>query len=140
MQLVIDANILVAAFLKAATTRNLLLNERLELCSPEHLLIEARKVLKSRLLKKEGDFPESNFDFLFDFLTTSIKVIPMEEYEGYLQKALEIAPHEEDAPYLALAVHLNIPIWSNDIGMKEQSLVRVLSTMDLIEELKKTTT
>jgi len=135
MQLVIDANILIAAFLKAATTRSLLLNERLELCSPEHLLIETRKVLKGRFSKKWDNFSEADFDLLFSFLTAQIEVIPKEEYVSFLTKALEIAPHEEDAPYLALALHLGIPIWSNDAGTKNQSFVNVFSTTDLLKEL-----
>ena len=38
MKLVVDANILIAALLKDATTRELLLKEELELFAPEHLL------------------------------------------------------------------------------------------------------
>lgn len=30
-------------------------------------------------------------------------------------EALSLAPHEEDAPYLAVAILLNIPIWSSDL-------------------------
>lgn len=134
MRLVIDANIMVAAFLKAATTRNLLLDERLELFSPEHLLVEGRKVLKERLSGKK-ELTESAFDQLFFLLTNDIQVLAKEEYASYFAKALEIAPHEEDAPYLACALHLDIPLWSNDVGMKEQTLVKVFSTTDLLREL-----
>lgn len=41
MELVVDANVLVAGFLRSATTRELLLDERLGLWVPEHGLTEA---------------------------------------------------------------------------------------------------
>lgn len=134
MQLVIDANILVAAFLKAAATRNLLLDERLELFSPEHLLVEGRKVLKERLARKKG-LTESAFDQLFSLLTNNIHVLAKEEYASHFANSLEVAPHEEDAPYLACALHLGIPLWSNDSGMKTQTLVKVISTEELLKKL-----
>lgn len=134
MRLVIDANILVAAFLKAATTRNLLFDEQLKLFSPEHLLIEGRKVLKERLARKKG-LTESAFDQLFSLLTNDIQVLAKEEYVSHFAKSLEVTPHEEDAPYLACALHLGIPLWSNDAGMKTQTLVKVISTEELLKEL-----
>jgi len=40
VQLIVDANILVAAFLKAATTRELLFDEEIELFAPEYFAME----------------------------------------------------------------------------------------------------
>lgn len=137
MRLIIDANILVAAFLKAATTRNLLLDDRLELFSPEHLLLEGRKVLKERFARKPGPITEPTFDELFTILTDNVHILSKEEYALFWRQALEIAPHKEDAPYLACALHRSIPLWSNDTGMKEQTLVKVFSTTDLLRELEK---
>jgi len=45
MELVVDANVLVAAFLRSASTRELLLDERLLLSSPEWSLIEIDRVV-----------------------------------------------------------------------------------------------
>ena len=45
MQLVVDANILLAAFLKEAVTRELLLDSRLSLFAPEHLIQETSRHL-----------------------------------------------------------------------------------------------
>jgi len=46
---------------------------------------------------------------------------------------LKIAPHHEDAPYLALAIALNIPVWSNDQGMHAQSKGKVYTTKALLK-------
>ena len=40
MELVLDANILIAGFLRAATTRELLVDDRLTLWAPEYSLTE----------------------------------------------------------------------------------------------------
>ena len=137
LQLVVDANILVSAFLKAATTRRLLLDERLELHSPAYLLSETQKVLKSRLAKRWQLPPGFDFDQLFSTLTSGIQVVDQNDYDSFMRQALEIAPHDEDAPYLACSLHLNIPLWSNDAGMKEQKFVKVFTTEELLEEMKK---
>lgn len=135
MELIIDANVLVAAFLKAATTRSLLFNPRLRLFSPDHLLIETRDVLRGRLARRLGQITETEFDDLFAQLTDGITVLSQDEYKPSLGNALEIAPHEEDAPYLACALHRGIPLWSNDSGIRGQTVVKVFTTDDLLKEL-----
>ena len=52
-----------------------------------------------------------------------------------MKDALSLAPHSEDAPYLALALCLKIPIWSNDGGFQEQRKVKIYTTAELIERL-----
>jgi len=43
-------------------------------------------------------------------------IIPLEIYYDSLQEALDIAKHfdEKDAPFIALALKLNLPIWTED--------------------------
>ena len=54
MELVVDANVLVAGFLRSGTTRELLLDERLVLWSPEWSVIEAEQVLTALLRGHHG--------------------------------------------------------------------------------------
>lgn len=44
-------------------------------------------------------------------------------------------PDKDDVDFVALALKLNLPLWSNDSRLKEQSLVKVLSTRELVEIL-----
>ncbi|HLG30980.1 MAG TPA: PIN domain-containing protein [Candidatus Brocadiales bacterium] len=44
MQLVIDANILLAAFLKSALTRELLFDDNIELFAPEYFAVEVPQI------------------------------------------------------------------------------------------------
>ena len=47
MEFILDANILVAGFLRAATTREFLVDNRLTLWAPAYSLTEAERVLTS---------------------------------------------------------------------------------------------
>ena len=39
----------------------------------------------------------------------------------------------DDAPYLAFAIKMKSPIWSNDQHLKKQSIVPILTTREMIE-------
>ena len=68
-------------------------------------------------------------------LTQNIESHAQEDYQSRYSEALGLAPHPEDAPYLALALKLEIPVWSNDSGMKRQKSVKVFATHDLLKKL-----
>ena len=136
MELIVDANILVASFLKDAKTRELLIDVRLNLFAPEHLISEtSRKLKRDSPLRKRIRLSDEVLEELVRILTQRIQLTPLQSYKPYLRQALSLAPHEEDATYLALALLLNIPIWSNDRGLKGQKVVKVYSTSELISVL-----
>ena len=64
-----------------------------------------------------------------------IETIPKKAYISHMAEALKIAPHKEDAPYLALALAYNVPIWSNDKGIHSQSKIKVFSTREVLKLL-----
>ncbi len=136
MKLVVDANVLLAAFVKDATTRHLLLDTRLHLYAPEHLLSEMfRHLHHSSGLRKRIRISALEIQELFYLLTQSIETLTKESYNPWMPRALKLAPHQEDAPYLAVALALDVAIWSNDKGLKDQSEVKVYSTHELLKEL-----
>ena len=136
MELVVDANVIIAGFLKSATTRSLLLDDRLILSAPEHTLTESEKVLRSaRLRKKLKGLSQAEVTSLLDQLTARIRMVPAISYRHHLKEAHQLAPHPEDAPYLALALHLGVPLWSNDADLARQPDVVVHPTMKLLELL-----
>ena len=133
MELVLDANVLVAGFLRSATTRELLLDEWLILWAPEYGLNETERVLTSpRLRRKLGGRSQAEVRSLLTQLTARVRFLPASAYRHHLPKAQPLAPHPEDAPYLALALHLNLPLWSNDSALKNQKAVPVYSTEELL--------
>lgn len=133
MQLVVDANILLAAFLKKAITREFLLDSRLNLSAPEHLLLETLRHLQTNTsIRKRVGLSAEEIAVLFLLLTQRIQVFPEISYQPFIKKALALAAHPEDAPYFALALMLKTGVWSNDKGMKDQTAVTVYSTQELL--------
>jgi predicted nucleic acid-binding protein len=49
-----------------------------------------------------------------------------------LKAGQQISPDIDDAIYFALALKFEMPIWSNDARLENQSAVRVYSTSDLL--------
>lgn len=112
MRLIIDANILLAAFLKSAFIRELLFDDEIELFAPGYFAIEVSKTLrKSKFLK--------------------IKTVLGKED---IEEAKQHIP-QDDAPYLVLSLAIKIPIWSNDSAFKRQNLARVYTTQEIIKLL-----
>jgi len=137
MELVVDANILVAGFLKSSITRELLMDERLTLWAPEYSLTEAEKVLVSeRFRRRLGGLSQSRIRSLLALLTKDIRILPGSDYRPRFKEACRLAPHPEDAPYLALALHLTLPLWSNDLALKTQQKVPVYTTEELLAILQ----
>ena len=130
MQLVVDANILFAALIKDGATIEILVNSSGRLFAPEFVLEEFREHEKE-ILKKTKRTPEE-FESIFESLNEMINVIPKEEYQEMLAAAEKIAPDPDDVPYLALALKLGIPIWSNDKELKGQKRVKVYNTKELM--------
>jgi len=136
MQLIVDANILIAAFLKSALTRELLFDEKVELFAPEYFVIEVSQTIKkNKILRKYIKLTREETEELLNFLLEPIKIIPEEEYSSFIDTATREVPLD-DAPYLALSLAIKIPIWSNDSAFKKKSLVKVYTTHELINLLK----
>ena len=72
-----------------------------------------------------------------EIIQKKIKLIPYEEFKSFIAKAEKISPDPKDTEYLALALKLNCILWSNDKKLKTQDKVKVYSTEDLMNELKK---
>ena len=133
-----DANVLLAALLKEAVTRELLLDSRFRLYAPEHLISETLRVLKTNSsIRRRIQLTAAELEELFYFLTQEIETIPKKEFKSQMGEALKIAPHRQDAPYIALALALHISIWSNDKGIHLQSKVKVYTTKELLAVLGK---
>ncbi len=134
--IVVDANVFVSALLKDSTTRKILLSANApSFFTPDFVETEIMKYAGefSKRLGKSEKQVMSSLKELFEASKT--RVVSEKEYFGLLDKALEITPDIKDAPYLALALKLRCPLWSQDADLKEQSLVKVFSTGELIKEL-----
>ncbi|MBS3132383.1 hypothetical protein J4212_08175 [Candidatus Woesearchaeota archaeon] len=74
---------------------------------------------------------------IMHMLKDIITVVPKEDYSNLISEAGNFSPDEKDVMYLALALKLKCAVWSNDKRLKQQDRVKVYSTEDLRNELKK---
>ena len=132
MNIIIDANIIIAALIKQGKTAEILVNPILKLNAPEIILKEIDNHFEEIIIKSN----KTNEDFLktLFYIKEIIKIIPNSEIYEFIGQAKEISPDQDDIMYFALALKLKCPIWSNDKRLKEQDKVKVYSTEDLIKE------
>ena len=137
MELVVDTNVLVAGFLRSALTRELLLDERLALWAPEYLLTEAERVLLTpRLRRRLGSLSPQDIRVLLTQLTARMRILPTSTFRLKLPEAKALVADPEDAPFVALALHLRLPLWSNDAPLRAQRVVCVYTTDDVLSLLQ----
>ncbi len=135
MKLVIDSNIFLAALLKDSLTRELIFDDRLNLFAPTFSLIEIKKLIHQPRIKKRLHLEEKEIEELINLLTTRIKFIPEKLFLPFTKQAMKLVTHVEDSPFMALALALQIPLWSHDAGLKEQKQIKIYSTKELEEKL-----
>jgi len=129
MKFVVDTNVLLTFFWEKSFTKKILIDRRFEFVSPEYALEEIN-LHKSEILKKTR-LSLDKFKELRENLAICVEFIPLEEYKEFLKKVKDI-PDKEDADFIALALKLNLPIWSNDTHLREQSLSPTFTTGDMV--------
>ena len=65
-----------------------------------------------------------------------IQIVPNKQYKPSKEKATLASPDPNDVAYIALAHHLNCALWSDDKALKQQSLVSVVSTKELLSHTR----
>lgn len=135
MELVIDANVIFSALISTeGKTCDLLFSDEIVLFAPEFLQEEFEKH-KQEILLKSG-LPEVDFDLALSLIFSRIRIIPSSEFKSFIRQAKEVCPDPNDTEYLALALKLSCPIWSNDKELKSQDVVKVYFTRELLELFK----
>ena len=132
LELAVDTNVLFSFFWKGSVTRQLI--EALELHSPEYALEEIN-AHSAEIMEKAG-ITKKEFSAMRKELAIAVEFVPFEAYSGAMPEAQKASPDSEDADFLALALRLGLPLWSNDRRLRSQSAVVVLSTFDVLERTK----
>ncbi|MFH1072559.1 MAG: PIN domain-containing protein [Nanoarchaeota archaeon] len=133
MKVVVDANIFLSALISpGGKTCELIFSNELSLAAPEYLFEEftrhqAEILKKSRLSKAE-------FAVALSLISSQIQFIPYAEFKDKIHQAEQITPDPNDTEYLALALRLKCPIWSNDKALKKQDAVKIFSTQEILRE------
>jgi predicted nucleic acid-binding protein len=131
MKIIIDNNILFSLMNPCSISSYLLASSQLEIFAPEFINLELDKY-KEECLAKSG-LSEQEFEIRLSEIKDLIEFIELSKYEDFLLRSINNIEDPKDAPYLALALSLNIPIWSNDPHLIKQTLIEVLTTGKLVE-------
>lgn len=135
MELIIDATEIFIALTGYGITKEIIFSDMVKLYAPEYLFDELNEH-KSRI-KEISKLSENEFEELVSLLKTRIKIIPKKEFDIFLSKADELIADQDDTEYLALSLSKNnMPIWSEDHHFKEQLIVKIFTTKELVDYLK----
>jgi predicted nucleic acid-binding protein len=129
MNLVLDANVLISSLIKEGKSAELLPNFSFNLFVPEFIFEEFEKHRDEVLEKTHRGLEE--FWKVYAQIKKLVDVVPMKEFDDYLEEAERICPDPDDVMYFALALKLKCAIWSNDLKLKEQSRIEIYTTEEL---------
>src|SRR3989338_980082 len=134
MGLVLDNNVLFSIMNPKSAAAYLFSLLRADFFAPDFIKSEFDKYNKDCLSKSR--LSEHEFEMRLQEAEKFIKFIKSFEYDSQLDKAIESLPNDpKDSSYVALALSIKAAIWSNDPHLKQQSLVEVYSTKELIDKL-----
>ncbi|MEK6860226.1 MAG: PIN domain-containing protein [Nanoarchaeota archaeon] len=130
MKIVVDANILFSLSKESSSASSISQRFNLKLFAPKFALLELTKY-KEELIKKS----KRDFESIISDLKQRVSFIDESEYSKFLSEPRIKVSDPKDITYLALALKINSPIWSNDPHLKQQSSITVFTTEELIEIL-----
>ena len=137
IRVVIDTNILISALIKDdSVTARIIKSGIFEIYYPEDGMFELEKYRDYIIKKRKKALQKKSFDYALSFLLESVNAVPSLLYEDKIREAYEIMRDidEKDTPFLALALKLQCPIWSNDGDFEEQNLVEVYKTSYILRK------
>jgi predicted nucleic acid-binding protein len=132
MKFVIDTNIFLSALIKDGLTREIIINSPFRLFIPEQEIIEIKRYEELILCKSKIN--KEDLRDLIRKLLKYITIIRNEDITKYKCKAEEIMGKidYDDVPFVATALFLNCPIWSEDKHFRKQNEIKILKTKDII--------
>ena len=143
MKIVVDTNIIFSGLLSpSGTISDLLLNSSntFDFYSPTYLLDELENH-KKKLIKISG-LSDKELNYLQRNLFKKIDLIDLESIrESTWEKAIELTKEvdEFDAPFLALALELESPLWTGDKklikGLSKKGIDWIFTT-EIITEIR----
>ncbi len=130
MKIVIDTNVIISAIIRDGFSRRIIFDKDIELLTVSFTISEINKH-KEEICKK-ADISEKEFRDLLFIIFKYISIVPIDIYSAYLREAEKLISDIDDAPFLACALYLDCPVWSDDRHFKMQNKIKILTTQDMI--------
>lgn len=135
MEIVVDTNILISALLRDGLTRKIILLSPFDMYT---LAFAQEEILKHKAeLLHKSNLTDEQFAYLIQLIFARMSLVPLQDIEPFQDRAMCIMKDIDivDSPFLALAMLLDAPIWSNDNHFKRQDAARVLTTKEILRLL-----
>jgi len=133
---VVDANVVAAAFLRDSTVRRIMTLSLVDLLAPDFLHEEVTNHLPD--LRRRAGLSEEAASELLALLEGYVTLIPAEAlmvpWDRASRAMTTIDP--KDVAYLAAALAVDAPLWSDDPHLKKQEVVRCWTTGELVLSLR----
>jgi len=134
MKIIVDTNRIIAALIKDSTSRKILFNENFEFVSPDYVFTEIAKHEEEIIKKARITYQE--FEILLSIILERIEIVPKEEYESYIEKALKLIKDIDDVSFIAAGLALKADgIWSDDPHFLEQDEIKIFTTKEMVDKL-----
>ena len=130
MNIVLENNILFSIMNPKSLSSYLFFSINANFLAPEFIKQELEEheeecINKSGLSKQEFEIRKAEIE-------SSIKFFRSFEYEESLKRSAKLISDLDDIDFLALAISKKSIIWSNDIHLKEQNLIKTLTTSEVL--------
>lgn len=135
MNVVVDANVIIAALLGSCATIEIITARNHNLCVPFFTIQEIHK--HKRAICEKAHLTEKEFSENFEALLIVMNVIPQAKYSNYMSEAIALIGHRDakDVDYIACALAVNATfIWTNDKDFLTQIAIPIKTTEQLIKE------
>ncbi|MDZ7688653.1 MAG: PIN domain-containing protein [Halobacteriales archaeon] len=135
MKLVCDTNVVFSALIAGGKTRELILSDQTNLYAPEFFFTELDN--HRHEIEDKSQLSEEQLSLLLNVLFKDTEVVPREEFEHELEQASQLIgdTDSDDVSFLALALHLDADIWTDDTDFEKQDEVTVWKTHELVNHL-----
>ena len=138
IRLVADTNIMISALLRDDSFHaKLIKSGHFDIYYPDYGLKEIDGYRTYIISKRKKKAQWLAFDYALRFILESVNMVPSELYSQKMREAYDLMKKidEKDTPFLALAMQLGCPIWSNDSHFKKLVGFEVYTTKDILKLL-----
>ena len=133
MNLIIDTNIFISALIKEGLVGGLIVHSPFNLFIPEQELIEIKRYEK--LISEKSGKSIGEIRDLIRKLLRYVSIIRNEFLLYYNNQAESIMEKidNDDVIFIAAALALNCPIWSEDKHFQKQKEIKIFNTNDILK-------
>ena len=133
LSFVVDTNVLFTFFWRHSTTRKIFTELQIRLFAPQYALEEIRRYAEE--IQNKTKITKNEFEVFYQEILKRVRFFPIEFYQDSVFETKNIAD-QKDIDFVALSFKLGVPLWTNDKELKQEKIIKVLNTQEVISLLE----